>query len=436
MREITVVNQPLLRFAEKAFIVLGLSFFCGIFGITSLGLILPKAIITLIRFFIWGTSTVLVCVFWKNTLLAAIKNKYLCFLTGFALLSYTWSLFPNVTLFSIRDVLMMTSFGLYFAARFKLKDQVELIAFTLLLGAGLSTIIALGIPSIGVHGIGGFDISQEAIHLGAWKGVYGHKNMLGSMMVLSSLAFFTLPKENSAIYKWGGFSFSIVLMLLSTSRTSLILFSLLILIMIFYKQFRWKGKISVIFLDIGILVLGCVALLVITYWVELLTGLGRDPTLTGRTLIWGSALTRLIDRPLFGFGYGAFWAPTSRYALEASRALGTGWTPPHGHNGFVDLVLDFGVIGLSLFVITYFTTFAQSLKQAYATKNSEELWPLAFFIYLAMNNLTESCLLYLGNVYWVLFITVVLTVNQKQEIHKFNLYKTNNLKKKRYLFKT
>ncbi|BAZ08392.1 O-antigen polymerase [Calothrix sp. NIES-4071] len=422
------MNQ-ILRFAEKAFIVLGLCFFSGVFGVNSLGLILPQAVITLIRFFLWGISTLLVCIFWKQTLVAAIQNKWLSILTGLTLLSYTWSIFPDVTLFHIRDILMMTSFGLYFAARFKLKDQIQLIAFTLLLGGILSTIISLGIPSIGVHGMGGVDVELGEGHIGAWKGVFGHKNILGSMMVLSSLAFFTLPKGTSSLYKWGGFSFSIVLMLLSTSRTSLVLSALLILIMLFYRQFRWQGKLSVIFLHIGTLILGCLTLFLLTYWVDLLTSLGRDATLTGRTYIWGTALTRLMERPFLGFGYSAFWAPGSRYALQASRALGSDWIPPHGHNGFVDLAVDVGLIGLSLFFITYFTAFAQSLKQAYATKKPEQLWPLAFLTFLAMNNVTESCLLYLGNMYWVLFITIVLTVNQQQEI-KNNLNKLHNRRSK------
>lgn len=424
------MNQP-LRLAEKAFIILGLSFFSGVFGVQSLGLILPKAVVTLIRFFIWGTSTALVCVFWKSTFITATKNISLCLLTLLALFSFTWSEFPSITLFNARDILMMTSFSLYFVTRFKLKEQVQLIGFTLLLGACLSTIIALGLPSVGVHGAHSLDADiQSESHPGAWKGIYGHKNSLGSMMVLSSLTFFALPKENSVLYKWGGFSFSLLLMLLSTSKTSLVLSFLLILIMVFYKQFRWKGKISVIFLDIGILILGCIALLLFTYWVELLTGLGRDPTLTGRTPIWGVALNRLMERPFLGFGREAYWASKSKYALEVSRIIGTGWIPPHAHNGLIDLALDVGLIGVALFLITYFTTFAQSLKRAYATRNPEELWLLGYLVFLTMNNVTESYLLRQANIYWVLFITVAFTASPKIKLLK----PSNSTKRKSNLF--
>lgn len=400
-----------IRLAEKSFIILGLSFFSGIFGIYSLGLVLPQAVVTLIRFLIWGMSSILICVFWKSTIITVSRNILICILTALAFLSFIWSESPYFTLFNARDVWMMTSFGLYFATRFSLKEQVQLVAFTLFLGIIISTIFALGYPEMGIHG------ADEIEHLGAWKGVYGHKNSLGSMMVLSSLTFFLLPKENSNLYKWAGFIFSVILMVLSTSKTSLVISFLLILIINLYKNFRWQGKISVIFTNIGILILGCLAVLVLTYWIELLTGLGRDPSLTGRTPLWGYALIRLMERPLLGYGRGAFWAPNSQYAAEIGQAISPGWIPPYAHNGFIDLALDVGLIGLSLFLISYFRVFFRALKQAYATKNPEKLWSLIYLIFLAMNNVTESVLLYGANLYWVLFITVVFTLNQKSNLH-------------------
>jgi hypothetical protein len=68
--------------------------------------------------------------------------------------------------------------------------------------------------------------------------------------------------------------------------------------------------------------------------------------------------------------------------------------------------------------MSYFTTFAQALKRAYATRNPEDIWPLAYLSFLAMNNVTESYLMHLANVYWVLFITVVFTINQKNKFKK------------------
>ncbi len=400
----------LIRLAEKSFIVLGLTFFSGAFGIFSLGLILPEPVVSFLRFFIWGASTFLILILWQNTLVAICRNFLLFLLSVLTYFSFVWSQDPDLTLFTSRDILMMSFFGLYLAARFNLKEIVELVACTLFIGSIVSTICALGIPAIGMH------IGDD--HPGAWKGIYGHKNAFGAIMVLMWLTFFALPKDNSKIYKYFGIMLSIFLILLSTSKTSLIISFLLISIMFFYKNFRWKGKISVVLLDIGILILGCLTVVLFTYWVEFLTGLGRDSTLTGRTPLWGVMIVKLMQRPFLGYGRGGFFAPKSPHALEAGQVIHTGWIPPHGHNGFLDLAVDIGLIGLTLFIITFLTTFVRALKLAYATKNAEDFFPLAFLILLVINNITESLLIYQMNIYWVLFLTINIILNQKESIPK------------------
>jgi O-antigen ligase len=402
-----ILNQ-LIRLIEKSFIVLGLTFFSGAFGTYSLGIVVPSFVIGLIKFFVWGTSTFLILILWKNTLITIRRNLLLFLLTALACLSFMWSQVPYFTLNISTDILYMTFFGLYFAIRFSLKEIVELVALTLFIGGIISTICAIGMPRIAVH-IGD-------VHAGAWKGIYNYKNQLGSIMNLMCVSFFALPKDNLKIYKYSGIMFSILLILLSTSKTSLVVFLLLISTIIFYKNFRWKGKISVILLDIGILILGCFTVVIVTYWVEILTELGRDATLTGRTPIWGVMIVRLMQRPFLGYGIGAYFSPKSPYAFEAGQALKTGWIPPSGHNGFLDLAVDIGLIGLGLFIIIYLTSFIRALKLAYASKNSEDIFPLVYLIMLATNNITESLLLYESNIYWVLFVTITFVLNQNSSV--------------------
>jgi len=205
---------------------------------------------------------------------------------------------------------------------------------------------------------------------------------------------------------------SLILMLSSTSKTSLTMTLLLLLFVSFYRKFQWRGKITILILDLMMLFLGGLGLVVFTNWVSILTGMGRDPTLTGRTEIWGVALTRLSEHLPLGFGRGAFWAPGSKNALEAGLAVSLNFIPPHVHNGFLDLALDIGLIGFICFAISFMLVFWRALKQGYATKATEELWPLVFLIYLAMNNVTESYLLRLANLYWVLFLVAVFSVRQ------------------------
>ncbi|MEM7726990.1 MAG: O-antigen ligase family protein [Cyanobacteria bacterium P01_A01_bin.45] len=384
-----------LDLPEKILAVLGMLFFSGVFG-----KIAPNAVQSLVRYIVWLIPTALLCLRWKNTLLVMAKDKLIWLLVGLLFISFLWSDFAQYTFADNREVLQMTTFGLYLATRFTLKEQVQLVAWGLGIGSILSVIVAFAMPSVGIHG---------ADHPGAWRGVYGYKNNMGSMMVLNAITFFLLPVKQQ-FYRYAGLGLAIALILLSTSKTSLTITFVLFIVLFLYGKFRWEGKVTVLLLDLGILLGGCISTLIFSYWVEILAGLGRDPTLTGRTPMWGVALVKLMDRPLFGYGRTAFWAPGSKYAREAGEAVARGFIPPHAHNGFIDLALDVGLIGFTLFIIIFLRTYFRSLKVAYATQNIENLWPLACLMFLFLNNITESYLLYKSNIYWVLFISVVLTI--------------------------
>ncbi|KST62335.1 O-antigen polymerase [Mastigocoleus testarum BC008] len=389
--------QPTLDKVEKIIAVLGLLFFSGMFA-----QIAPTSVVSIVRYIVWLGPTVLMIFRHRSTRKIACRSKLLWVLIGILLLSFLWSDYLPSTLADNREVLQMSTFGLYFAARFDLRQQLKLIALSFAIGAVMSFIVALAVPEIGIHG---------ADHPGAWKGVYGYKNNLGSMMILATLAFVFVPvRPIHRFLKWICLFMSIALILLSTSKTSLTMVFLLFLTLFFYRKYRWRGKVTVLFLDIGILLLGCVGTIVFAYWVDILAGLGKDPTLTGRTLMWGVTLTRLMDRPLLGYGRTAFWAPGSPYAVEAGRAVTENFVPPHAHNGFIDLALDVGLIGFALFTIIFFKTYFKSLQRAYAAVRPENLWYIAFLLFLFMNNIMESYLLYKSNIYWVLFVTTVLSV--------------------------
>ncbi|BAZ16525.1 O-antigen polymerase [Calothrix sp. NIES-4071] len=386
---------------EKIFVIIGVLFFSGAFSE-----LFPGAPITLLRYIVWGGATVLACLRWKDSLRVIKSDIFLVFLSIIAFVSFLWSDVFVSTMKDSREILQMTAFGLYIAARFTVKEQVETLGIAFFIGELMSLVAAVVMPTLAIHG---------SDHPGAWKGVFGYKNLLGAIMVVSSFTFLLLPTNGSQlqkIYKWTGLVFGIILMLLSTSKTSLVVTALLFLILFFYRYFRLASKTAIIFLDLVILVVGAALTVVLTNWTELLTALGRDPTLTGRTPMWGIAITRLMDRPLLGFGRGAFWAPGSSYALEAGQAVAPGFIPPHGHNGFIDLALDVGLIGIVLFAISFLIAYFRALKLAYATKAPYRMWYLAFLMFFFMNNMTESLMLFKTNIYWTLYITSALSLGK------------------------
>ena len=80
----------------------------------------------------------------------------------------------------------------------------------------------------------------------------------------------------------------------------------------------------------------------------LLLLIGKDPTLTGRTVIWAYVIQDIWIKPWLGWGYYGFWTMSNPAAVEVSDAMG--FVVPHAHNGLLEFLLSVGVLGTALFV--------------------------------------------------------------------------------------
>jgi O-antigen ligase len=71
-------------------------------------------------------------------------------------------------------------------------------------------------------------------------------------------------------------------------------------------------------------------------------------TLTGRIPAWQVLISRFVsDRPLIGYGYGAFWTPD--HIITMSFVVPGFWFF-HAHSGYIDLVLGVGFVGAVLYL--------------------------------------------------------------------------------------
>jgi O-antigen ligase len=82
------------------------------------------------------------------------------------------------------------------------------------------------------------------------------------------------------------------------------------------------------------------------------SALGRDASFTGRTEIWAGLLPIVESHPILGAGFGGFWTRDNIRAHEITEA----------HNGYLDIMLDLGVMGLILISIFYLHICRQALS--------------------------------------------------------------------------
>ena len=339
---------------------------------------------------------------WKAFVRTAMRDKLLWLLVGIALFSVLWSITPDITLRRSFALLGTTLFGVYFATRYDLSEQLQLLAWTLGTGVVLSLLLTPVLPSYGI-------MSGE--YAGAWRGIYSHKNILGRLMVLSALVFLLLS-NGSRRQIWlarVAIGLSMILILLSNSKSALIILLTLLILVPFYRALQRHYTVGMFLLIVVVSVGGGMASLFVSNMETILGALGRDATLTGRTELWAAVLDRIGQRPWLGYGYKAFWLSQDREAASYVWNV-TQWRPAHSHNGFLELGLDLGLVGLFVFVVGFLRAYFGGLVWIFSAKPGVGLWPLLYMTFILLANLTESMILRQNSIFWVLYVAAIYSM--------------------------
>ena len=134
---------------------------------------------------------------------------------------------------------------------------------------------------------------------------------------------------------------------------------------------------------------------------------GKDPTLTDRTKIWSIVLS-MHTNPIIGTGYESFWMG-SRLDYFWQRGLGA---INEAHNGFLEMYLNLGLIGLSLivwFLIASYQTICKRLRPF----SSLASLTLAIWITMVFYCVTEAG--FRSGLMWLVFLLAGLAVPRRAE---------------------
>jgi len=140
---------------------------------------------------------------------------------------------------------------------------------------------------------------------------------------------------------------------------------------------------------IGVWLLGGAILFTINITLgEGVTGLtaevGRDVTLTGRTDLWAELLRKDIN-PLLGTGFESFWlGERAQYFWKKYW-----WRPTQAHNGYLELYLNLGIIGIGLLASMIFFSY-RNIRKSLVTEFYFASFRLSVLIIVLIYNLTES----------------------------------------------
>lgn len=327
---------------------------------------------------------------------AAQTMPSMVLLTVYAMTSALWSQDPGTSLRSGLSLLVTTFFAFYLAERFSERQQLELILFV---GACIgisSSALAFFWPQFGL---------DNQLHQGAWQGLFTQKNVCAESTLFLLTPALALPAAGryGQMLRAGYVVMCLLIILMTQSRTG---WAITLLYLGFAFSLSLLGKfgrkdllpLAAIFFGTA----GAMLVAVIAYPSLVRSLIGRSGSFSGREQIWSAISASVLRRPLGGYGFDAFW---SLLQGEASRVfVSAGWVVTSAHNGFLNVALELGLVGLALVLITLIQA-CRHASAAFHRGHSPYIdWCIGIIFLTVVYNLDERTLMATQYLPWILYI--------------------------------
>jgi exopolysaccharide production protein ExoQ len=266
-------------------------------------------------------------------------------LPAMAFASMLWSPDPEYTLRKSVAFTGTMLFGFLVAAVLNTHDTIRLLGRVLSLTTVFSVICVFLFPRYGVHNTAD---QFESLLIGDWRGVFTHRTALGHVAGFTMALLISTGRLiwSSGVIRYGIVVLSVACIIKAGSgggflTAALVPAALLVTqSLIRLKPARLRGMVLVLLL-VAILPLMLFAPRLIS---ALLFILNKQPDLTGRIPLWDTLLILAQEHPLLGYGYAAGFI----YEIQPRVLAATGSTFAHCHNGYLEVLIAFGYVGLGI----------------------------------------------------------------------------------------
>ena len=319
---------------------------------------------------------------------------------GIAILSLLWSVNFPVTLYKVFVLIAATTSAAYIGVSNDVGDFLNKLAWFWGIVAAISFYAGIAYPEFGTH------IGHP--YFGAWRGIFWNRGGLGSFIVFANLVFLfqvarflknpVLLIVNSIFYL-----LTFALVILTKSATAVILLVVLhgaFVLAVLWMKFRDKLT-KWHYLAFGALAL--VLSFVVLTNLEFIFGLlGRETNLTGRVPMWEYLLQDVfVQKPILGFGFSTIW-DYNNFRFYMQNIVGWPYPVLIADNGFIDLLLNLGVVGELSFLAVFVLMFVRAFRYALQRGDVLKFFPLLLMVYALVVNLSLSRMFEIEFFVWLL----------------------------------
>jgi exopolysaccharide production protein ExoQ len=242
-----------------------------------------------------------------------------------------------------------------------------------------------------------------------FQGIFSHKNVLGAAMALGVLAgLHTMRvKRGSQLRCLLMVGVCAAVAVMSKSMTSVMIVIVFVMMDLVGRLYMQGGSARTASKGLAFLLL-CILIFFVVNQDDLLELLGKDPTLTGRTLFWPYVIDCIFDRPFLGWGYFGFWTGFNPIAMQISEAIKPSdtwyvWVIPNAHNGLLEALLEVGFVGTSLFFLLLLRNFVISVRCLNGPAGHIGLSLMMLTVGICLDGVSEVVMLVAQHVWTVFF---------------------------------
>ena len=333
------------------------------------------------------------------------------------LFSVFWSISPETTLRRVVALLGTSLFGIYLAFAFQPGRIIRALAVVYSLVAAISLIFILILPAYGTH--------QAGEYAGVWRGLFAQKNEFGASMAIGLLALALCPKQTCSelILCRVATLLCSMLLVMSESRAAWLSLAAAASIALPLHYMSGRGIRSAIKAIAFLLIMAIGIGFIVQNSHQILTALGKDPTLTGRTGVWELTLDRAMLRPILGYGYRAYWIGDNKLRLQPTENWSDGIG--HAHNTYIDMMAELGLLGVTSFVLIVGILVTRLGRRINRQRDFFNIWAIGCLIFILIRGLAESTVLQHADINWVLFIYLFVVTKEIERTESQRLSANN-----------
>lgn len=280
---------------------------------------------------------------------------------AFVAISTLWSVTPGVSLQRALETVFLVIALSVATRQIGFSGTVSIVRAYLWLAIVGGVAVALIAPAIGVHGA--MDKTDFAL-VGSWRGAFLHKNLFASpvLVLLAAIVAGSAAVRFGAPGRILAVAAVVTVLFFIGSATAIALIPAVLVVDLMLRL----GRTSLF-----VLILIAAAVLfqtvIIHYSDDLLGLVGRDSTLTNRTVIWALWWKLAMHDPWLGHGY--FSAQQAEVHAVATKILFL--SAGHAHSGYLDLIFNLGFVGLGLYLAVYLGGLWSALRLNSAVRGTD-----------------------------------------------------------------